>query len=99
MNETNRSKDLRDRLSTFGIGLACIVIDVLFLATWTILQWGLNEYVIKPLRLAGIHHWVLLAFQGIFGISTLAVVVVYVWEDITVMILRARKRIQVERKK
>ena len=92
-----RVKDLRDRLAAFGIAAACVLMDIAFAALWAVAQWALHDYVIQPLELYGIHRWILLAFQVIFAISTLAVVLVYMYEDIAVMILRARGRVAHER--
>jgi hypothetical protein len=52
--------------------------------------------VIANLQLSGIDKWVLSAFQLLFAVSTLAPVVVYIYVDIRVMLLRAQGKIRHE---
>lgn len=97
MPEDSRAMDLWDRLAAFVISGACIFIDGLFMALWVLVQWVVSEYVVKPIQPYGIHWLSLLVFQVVLGISTLAVVLVYTYEDISVMIIRAHRRVTGER--
>jgi ABC-type transport system involved in Fe-S cluster assembly fused permease/ATPase subunit len=96
MSENDYWKDLKDRLRVFATQAASILIDAGFLALWLIVQWAVKEYVIKKLEISGIEKFVLLIFQVIFAISTLAPIVIYIYTDIKVMHLRAKKRINQE---
>lgn len=96
MIENEWRKDLKDRLRVFSIQAISSLIDSGFLALWVIVQWAVNEYVVKRLELADIDKWVLSAFQVIFAISTLVPIVVYIYVDTRVMVLRAQRRIRCE---
>jgi len=96
MNENDWWKDLKDRLKVFSIQAISSLIDSSFLALWVIVQWAVNEYVVNRLQLADIDKWVLSAFQVVFAVSTLAPIVVYIYVDIRVMVLRAQRRIRYE---
>jgi len=74
------------------------LLDSAFLAFWVWVQWLTSGKVIAPLKLSGVDQWVLSAFQILFGVSTLAPVVIYIYADIRVMLLRAQRRIQQEKK-
>ena len=95
MNENHWREDLKERLKVFGKQAASVLIDCLFLALWLVLQW-LVEAMATNLEPSGIDKKILLAFQIVFAISTLAPIVVYIYTDIRVMVLRARRRIQAE---
>jgi hypothetical protein len=92
-----RNQDLWDRLASFGISVAAVLIDIGFVAFWAIAQWAVNEYVITPLNLHGIDKWILLVFQVVFAISTLIIILIYMWEDLAIMFVRARARIAREK--
>lgn len=96
MSENDWWKDLKGRLKFFATQVVQILIDSLYLALWVIAQWAVNEYVVQRLKLSGMDEWVYLAFQVIFALSTLVVVVLHVGADIVIMYLRTRRRIQYE---
>jgi hypothetical protein len=97
MDEIDWWRDLKERLEVFVTQAASSLIDSGFLALWVIVQWAMNEYVVNRLKLSGIDKWVLLAFQVVFALSTLAPVVMYIYVDIRVMILKAQRRIRREK--
>lgn len=82
MNEDDWWKGLKDRLKVFLSLAARIVLDGAFLALWVALQWGIDKWVITFFELTGAERWVLLAFQVVFGVSTLATVLAYVAVDL-----------------
>ena len=93
MNDNNEWNDLIGELKVFSIWIVSSLIDVGFLALWVSVQWIVNENVIKTFTFSGIDRWILLAFQVIFALSTLAPIVVYIYVDIRVMLLGAQRRI------
>jgi hypothetical protein len=97
MSKNDWWKDLKERLKDFAMQVVSILIDSVFLALWVIAQWAV-EYVIKRFGLSGIiDRLVLQAFQVIFAISTLAVVALYIYADISILYLRTQRKIQRER--
>jgi len=88
-------KELATELRVFTIWAISSLIDSAFIALWVFVQW-LGEKVIANLELSGVDRLVLSVFQVIFAISTLAPVIIYICVDISVMIFRARRRIQRE---
>jgi len=98
MDNSKEWKDLGVRLKVFTKWTISGLIDSAFLALWVLIQWFVNDKVIANLKLSGVDKWVLLIFQIIFAISTLAPVIVYTYTDIRLMIIQAQKRIRRERK-
>lgn len=95
MTKENGLSDLKSRLRNLGIQITCIAIDVGLLSGWVVLQYWI-ELLLKRLRLSGINEWVLLAFQVIFAVSTLGPVIIYIYRDIRVMIIRAQRQVRRE---
>lgn len=88
-------KELGSELKTFTIWAISSLIDGVFLAFWVLIQWLVSKVIIS-LELSGIDQWMLYLFQLLFAISTLVPVIIYIYVDIRVMVLRARRRIQYE---
>ena len=87
--------DVKSRARNLGVHIVHILIDAAFLVLWLALQYGV-DYVIKKLELSGIGYWMLVIFQVVFAISTLVPVIIYIWLDISVMVIRAGKKIKQE---
>ena len=99
MNTDPEWKDLSRELKVFTIWAISGLIDSAFLALWVIVQWLVNEYIITKLNLSFLDQRVLSVFQIVFAVSTLAPVIIYIYTDIRVMIIRAQSRVQNELKK
>jgi len=96
MSETGFWGELKETVRLFTVWAITCFLDSLFLALWVAVQWGVNTKILVPLKLSGIDQWVLLAFQVLFSISTLAPVAITVYRDICIMLLRTQRRIQKE---
>jgi hypothetical protein len=89
-------KNVGGELKVFAVWIASSIMDSVFVAIWVLLQWFVSEKVIHGLRLSGVDTWVLGAFQVLFAMSTLVPVVIYIYVDIRIMILRAQQMIRLE---
>ena len=69
-----------------------IVIDAIFLCVWILVQ-ALVAYVIQEFS---IDQWVLWCFRVVFGLSTLTIVIIWMYMDVRIMWIRAKKRIEQE---
>ena len=87
--------EIKTETFTFLRWIISGVIDSVFLIIWVVSQWGTNS-IISNLGLSGIDEWVLITFQILFAVSTLAPVIVYIYVDVRIMILRAQRRIVLE---
>lgn len=96
MNNSGEWTQLNAQLKILSKWIISSLIDSGFLAIWVFLQWLVNTKLIANLELSGIDRWVRQVFEVLFAISTLAPVVIYIYVDIRVMLLRARKTIQRE---
>jgi uncharacterized membrane protein YciS (DUF1049 family) len=90
-------KDLFRELKVFTIWAISGLIDSSFLALWVFVQWLVDQQVITKFQLSGTDQWVFSVFQVLFAVSTLAPVVIYIYVDLRVMLIRAQKRIKRER--
>lgn len=98
MQSGSEWKDLASELKVFTRWAISSLIDSAFLAFWVFVQWIASEKVIASLGLSGVDQWMLAIFQVLFAISTLVPIVVYIYVDIRVMLMRAQRRIQGEEK-
>jgi len=96
MHQYYRWKDLLGEFRVFAIWAGSSIIDSAFIAVWVFLQWFVNEVVVSRFRLAGVDNWVLIIFQVLFAVSTVAPVVTYIYVDIRVMLLRAQRIVRIE---
>ncbi|MEW6241302.1 MAG: hypothetical protein AB1564_10890 [Chloroflexota bacterium] len=86
-------KNLSKELKVFAIWGVSGLIDSAFLVLWVVIQSGANK-LIGLFSLEGVDRWMLLAFQIIFALSTLAPIIIYVYADIAIMVIQARQRIR-----
>lgn len=84
-----------DTLSTKFRVFAASFIDSAFLAIWALCQFGVN-WIVGKLALSGFNLVVLRFFEGMFAISTLVPVVVYIVQDAARLIFRAKRTIRRE---
>jgi ABC-type transport system involved in Fe-S cluster assembly fused permease/ATPase subunit len=88
-------QEIRSETTTFLRWVISGLIDSVFLIIWVFTQWLTNS-IINNLNLSNIDKWVLIIFQILFAASTLAPVIVYIYVDVRIMILRAQSRIALE---
>ena len=88
--------DLKSKAGRLGIQIASIVVDSIFLSLWVAIQYSVDRFIVKKLGLSGVDQWMLITFQVIFALATLAPVIIYVYVDIRVMIIRAGRQIRQE---
>lgn len=70
--------------------------DGVFVALWALIQYSFNQ-VIQYFPLQGVDVWVFRCFQFLFAITTVAPVVIYIYEDIMIMSYRTAKRVRFEK--
>ena len=98
-SELNSLTELIDTIKLISSWLISTIFDSVFLALWIVIQWVVNNLIIKPLELSGIDSLVLYLFQFMFAISTLAPVAITIYRNITIMLLRTQKNIRQEKRK
>ena len=86
---------LREKFKTASLWIGSSLIDAGFLVLWTLMQW-LVAQALEYFSLSGIDAWVLLTFRLVFAFTTLATIVIYVYMDVRVMVIRTRRRIKRE---
>lgn len=92
-NQGKESHILKQHAINVGVQLATILIDSVFLVLWLLIQFFVNSVFISKYQLTGIDFWVMLIFQVIFAVSTVAPVLINLWSDILIMINRARHKV------
>ena len=97
MNLRNDWRELISKLRIFAVWIVSSVLAAVFTAVWVLLQWLVSK-LIANFGLSGADRWMLQVFQVLFAVSTLAPIAIYTYQDITVMFLRAQKRVQEERR-
>jgi hypothetical protein len=85
----------KDHASALLKQVGCVLIDAALLIPWLILQWGISE-VSRIVVLGGVDAWVTSVFQVVFAVSTLLVILIYLYADLRIVVIRARKRIEEE---
>lgn len=96
MNENNYWIELKNTVKLFSFWALTTIIDTLFLAIWVLIQWIVGDKVITPIELTGIDNYVLIIFKIMFAVSTLAPVVITVYRDIRIMLIRTQNKIRQE---
>ena len=96
MSNTNEWTELKDTLRLFSLWVVSSLIDSAFLALWVTIQWVVSNKVVAPLILTGIDRFVLIVFQILFAVSTLAPVAITIYRDIRIMLLRTQRKIRRE---
>ena len=96
MSNVNEWTELKNTFRIFVVWTISSIIDSAFLALWVTIQWVVNNKVVALLVLTGIDRFVLAIFQFLFAISTLAPVVITIYRDIRIMLLRTQRKIRSE---
>jgi hypothetical protein len=96
MGKSKEWKELKETLRLFTVWTVSSLIYSAFLALWVIVQWFVNNKIIRPLILTGIDQFDLTVFQILFAISTLAPVAITIYRDIRIMLLRTQRKIRKE---
>ena len=91
--ERKEAEVLKQHAVNVGVQLATILIDSVFLVAWLLIQYCVNKYIVSKFQLAGIDLVVMLVFQVIFAVSTVAPVLISLWSDILIMINRAKNKV------
>jgi len=94
--DNSRWKELGRQIQIFIQWSISSAIDAAFLALWVFFQWLLDVKIIQEYKISNIDLWVLLSFQIIFAISTVIPVMIFIYTDIRIMFIRAKRRIQQE---
>ncbi len=82
-----------DKFKELWVWLSTILVDTVFLILWLVSQF-LIDFLIEKLPLSGrINKLQLIVFQVIFAVSTLSPVLIYIYVDIRLMIIKAGKQI------
>lgn len=82
--------DLIVRLKELGQWMTHIVIDIAFVSGWVIAQ----GWWTVMLKLLLVEQWILLTSRIIFNVSILIVILIYIYKDIRIMIIRTQKQIR-----
>ena len=96
MNENHYWTELKNTVKLFSFWSLTTLIDTLFLVIWVSIQWIVGDKVIAPLKLTGIDQYVLIIFQIMFAVSTLAPVAITVYSDIRIMLIKTQSKIHQE---
>jgi hypothetical protein len=83
-NEQNGWTELFEEISVFAKWALSSLLDGCFIALWVGVQWFVNEFVISKLPFTGIDSLVLVFFQVLFSVSTLAPVIIYILQGLQV---------------
>jgi hypothetical protein len=95
VNETELNHDVQEQVGDFAKQILGILLDTVYLTVWVCAQW-ITAKVVANLELSGMDSWMLLIFQIIFAVSTLAVVVMWLYKDLTITWWRVRRRVMQE---
>jgi hypothetical protein len=95
MNEDSWPESPKIKFRRLRKQIICIVVDTAFLCFWVVIQY-LAKLLIERLGLSGIDRWVLLTFQVVFAVSTITPVIIYIYKDIKVMLIRMTRQIKQE---
>src|ERR1043166_8956850 len=82
------------RLSAFGLVMASILIDMVFLSLWLFLQWVLGIHVIPRFQVTGFHLWFSYIFQVVFAVGTLLPLLIYIYVDLATAFVKGKQEIQ-----
>jgi len=88
---------LEQKARSRWILFASVLIDSIFLVLWVGVHYLLGLFM-EWVKLSGIDKWVLELFRIIFSLSTLLPIILFFYEDISIMYIRAKNRIKEEKK-
>ena len=93
-----KNDDIQNIIESHKTYFVASLISTLYLIIWIFLQWGVS-WTLTNLPLEGIDKWMLFAFQILFSISTLAPIMINLFIDVRVMVIRGLRKIKSEENK
>lgn len=91
--ENDNKQYLGDRLITYVVYFATLLIDGAFLVAWAVVQ-KLLDIIIAALTLYGISAFTAILLQVIFAFTTVAPILIYVVKDTSLMARRAIRQLK-----
>jgi len=92
------SDEIEEKARSRWILFLSVLIDSLFLVLWVVVHYFVGLFI-ERIELSGIDKWVLEAFRIIFSLSTLIPVILFFYEDISIMYFRVKKRLDEEKER
>jgi len=97
----HKEKEMKNKewgkLKELKVWVSTILVDTIFLILWLLCQFVIS-FLIDKLTLSGrINLLLLTVFQVIFAVSTLSPVLIYIYIDIRLMLIKAKKLINQEK--
>ena len=90
--------ELEQKARSHWILFASVLIDSIFLVLWVAVHYLVGLFI-EWVKLSGIDKWVLAAFRIIFSLSTLLPIVLFFYEDISIMYIRVINKIKEEKRR
>lgn len=94
--ESNNWTEFTGTVKLVSFWVITTLLDSTFLALWVAIQWAVDKFVIKPLALSGFDQVIVIIFQIMFAISTLAPVAITIYRNISIMVVRTQRNIRQE---
>ena len=88
-------KEVTGLVVTRARAVAGILVDMLFLVLWVAGQW-LFRLATADIALAGAETWAIPVAQGVFALSTLAPILLYIYWDLQTLALRGQDALEGE---
>ena len=88
-------EDLKNHLRLHLFTALAALIDAAFLVFWVVMQWFVS-HILDGIHLSGIDVLTKGAFLVMFAVSTLTPILVYMYRDIRIVIIRSNHAIQQE---
>lgn len=93
----NSSSWFKIKLLGLWSSVSTVLADSAFLIIWLVCQYVIDVLIQKLNLSANIDRWMLTAFQYFFAFSTLAPVLINIYVDIRILLIRAKRMIEQEK--
>jgi lipopolysaccharide/colanic/teichoic acid biosynthesis glycosyltransferase len=96
MNKPNFGRELKETTKDFSLWTISTLLEGLFIALWIFIQWVVNNKIIAPLKLNSVEQMIVLIFQIIFAINLIAQVLIMIYRNIRILLVRTNYTISAE---
>ena len=87
---------LKEKFNLTVVYLVSVLLNGVFLCIWVAVQYGI-AFILQLLSTDRMTKWIILTFRIIFALSTLLPIIIRLYTDIRIMVIRSAKEIEKER--
>lgn len=90
------TESVRVRAAEMSQHTAVCLLDSLFLAFWALINFGFY-WIVAHIKVTEVAHVIVICLEVLFGVATIAPICIWLYKDLSIMVIRANRKIAGEK--